>query len=57
MNLKFYLIMAFLILINVAASALNFHEYLLSSDAINMVCGFVSAAVAILLIIQFGKEL
>lgn len=57
MSLKLYLIMAFLILINVAASALNFHEYILSSEAIHMVCGFVSAAVAILLTIQFGKEL
>ncbi len=57
MSLKFYLIMASLILINVAASALNFHEYLLSSEPIHMVCGFVSAAVAILLIIQLSKEL
>jgi hypothetical protein len=57
MSLKFYLIMSFLILINVVSSALNFHEYLLSSDAKNMVFGFVSATIAILLIIQFGKEL
>lgn len=57
MSLKFYLIMVCLILINVASSALNFHEYLLSSDAINMLFGFVSATIAILLIIQLSKEL
>lgn len=57
MSLKSYVTMSFLILINVALSALNFHKYLLSSYAINMICGFVSAAVAILLIIQLSKEL
>ena len=57
MSLKFYLIMSFLILINVVSSALNFHEYLLSSEPINMVFCFVSTTIAIMLIIQFGKEL
>lgn len=57
MSLKFFLIMIFLILINVAASGLNFHLYLLNGEPVNMICGFVSAAVAILLIIPFGKEL
>ena len=57
MSLKFYLRRSFLILINVAASALNFHEYILSPNAINMVLCFVSAAIAILLTIHFGEEL
>jgi uncharacterized membrane protein HdeD (DUF308 family) len=57
MSLKFYLIMVCLILINVVSSALNFHLYLSNGEPIKMIFGFVSAAVAILLIIQLSKEL
>ena len=57
MSLKFLLIIIFSILINVAASGFNFHLYLLNGEPANMICGFVSAALAILLIIQLGKEL
>ena len=53
----FYLVGSFLILINVAASALNFHLYLSSGEPINMICAFISAAVSILIIIQLSKEL
>lgn len=56
MSLKNLLITLSLILINVALAGMNFHLYLLNGELINMVCGFISAAVAILLTIQFGKE-
>ena len=56
MSLKNLLITLFLILTNVALVGVHFHLYLLNGDLINMVCGFISAAVAILLIIQFWKE-
>ena len=57
MSLKFYLIMVCLILINAASSGWNFHLYLSNGEPIKMILGFVSAAVAILLIIQLSKEL
>lgn len=57
MSLKFYLIMVCLILINVASSGWNFHLYLSSGEPKNMIFGFISAAVAILLTIQLSKEL
>lgn len=57
MSLKFYVIGSFLILINVAASALSFHAYLSNGNPISLICGFISAVVAILLIIQLSKEL
>jgi hypothetical protein len=56
MSLKSYLIMVCLILINAALVGVHFHLYLLNGELINMVCGFISVAVAILLTIQFGKE-
>lgn len=57
MSLKFYVIGSLLILINVAASALSFHAYLSNGNPISLICGFISAVVAILLIIQLSKEL
>ena len=56
MSLKNLLITLSLILITVALVGMNFHLYLLNGELINMVCSFISAAVAILLTIQFGKE-
>lgn len=57
MSLKFYVIGSFIILINVAASALSFHAYMSNGNPISMICGFISAVVSILLIIQLSKSL
>ena len=57
MSLIFYVIGSFIILINVAASALSFHLYLSNGNPISLICGFISAVIVILIIIQLSKEL
>jgi len=57
MILKSYLIGSLLILINVTASVLSFYTYLSNGNPISMICGFISAVIVILIIIQLSKEL
>ena len=57
MRAMFFLITILLMTINAAFAGWNFHLYLVDGNPVNMICGFTSVAVAVLLLIAIGKEL
>lgn len=57
MDIKFFLVAILLTMINAAWAGWNLHLYLTDSSPVNMICGFTSVAVAVLLLIAIGKEL
>ena len=57
MGIKFLLAAILLMMINAVSAGWNFHLYLVDGSPVNMICGFTSVAVALLLLIAIGKKL
>ena len=57
MDVKYFLVAFLVMTINAAWAGWSFHLYLVDGNPVDMVSGFVSAAVAALVLILIGKKL
>ena len=57
MDIKYLLVALLVMTINAAWAGWSFHLYLVDGNPIDMVSGFVSSAVAALVLILIGKKI